>query len=129
MEDFKWTEDIKASILLEPNKIYFVECGYGFDNDVIRETFNKIFGWDKVNYCLTIKPNIPNAYINLFDNDNITASMGYGDSITFSVRYDDKFIYTGWCINNYYKLEKPNGKFIPMEDFISYCIIEKVKLF
>ena len=89
---FDWVEDIKASIILEPGTRYYIECGNGFDEFVIREAFDKIFGWDKVNYCLTIEPGISNRYINIFDNDSITDSMRDGGQITFSIHYDVEFI-------------------------------------
>ena len=123
---FDWVEDIKASIILEPGTTYYIECGNSFDEFVIREAFDKIFGWDKVNYCLTIEPGyIYNRYINIFDNDSITDSMRDGGQITFSIHYDVEFIYTGWVDNDYYRDNAPFSKFISMEDFINYCIIEK----
>ena len=122
---FDWVEDIKASIILEPGTRYYIECGNSFDEFVIREAFDKIFGWDKVNYCLTIEPGISNRYINIFDNDSITDSMRDGGQITFSIHYDVEFIYTGWVDNDYYRDNAPFSKFISMEDFINYCIIEK----
>lgn len=124
---FDWTSEIKAGIILEPGTTYYIECGNSFDEFVIREAFDKIFGWDKVNYCLTIEPNMPNKYINIFNNQYISRSMKNGGQITFNIRYDDKFIYTGWDDGSYYMGWDNNSfrKFISMEDFINYCIIEK----
>jgi len=119
---FDWVEDIKASIILEPGTRYYIECGDGFYEFVIREAFDKIFGKDWVDFCYVGKLN---EYINIFDNDNITDSMRDGGQITFSIHYDVEFIYTGWVDNDYYRDNAPFGKFISMEDFINYCIVEK----
>jgi len=118
---FDWVEDIKASIILEPDTTYYIECGNGFDNGIIREAFDRIFGKDWVDFYYVGKLNT----YNIVDNDNITDSMRDGGQITFSIHYGNKFIYTVWDDGSYFRDNDPFGKFISMEDFINYCIIEK----
>jgi len=118
---FDWTEGIKAGIILEPDTTYYIECGNGFDNGIIREALDKIFGKDWVDLCYVAKLN---TYINIVDNNNIVHSMRNGGQITFSIHYDNIFIYTGWDDGSYFRDNEPFGKFISMEDFINYCIIE-----
>lgn len=119
---FDWTSEIKAGIILEPDTTYYIECGNGFDNDIIREALDKIFDKEWVDLCYVGKLN---TYINIVDNNNIIHSMRNGGQITFSIHYDDKFIYTGWDDGSYFRYNNPLAKFISMEDFINYCIIEK----
>jgi len=118
---FDWTEDIKAGIILEPNTTYYIECGDGFDEFIIREAFDNIFGKDWVDFCYVGRRN---TYIIIFNNETISHSMKNGKPITFSVHYDDKFIYTGWDSGSYFRDNEPFRKFISMEDFINYCRIE-----
>jgi hypothetical protein len=121
MEDFEWAKDIKASIMMKPNTDYFIECGDNFDEDTIRKAFNKIFGVEMVDHSVV---NRLNNYLNLFDNNMIHQSIEQGNPITFRVTYDDEFIDTGWSQIDYYRNFNPDGVFIPMDDFINYCVIE-----
>lgn len=122
MEDFEWVKDIKASIVMKPNTDYFIECGCGFDGDTIRNAFNKIFGVEMVDHSIV---NRLNYYVNLFGNDMIRQAIEEGNPITFRVTYDDEFIFTGWCQTDYFRNNHPDGEFIPMGDFINYCVIRE----
>lgn len=118
---FDWTSEIKAGIILEPGTTYYIECGDGFDEFIIHEAFDKIFGRDWVDFSYMGRRN---TYIIIFNNETISHSMKNGKPITFSVHYDDKFIYTGWDSGSYFRDNDPLNKFISMEDFINYCRIE-----
>lgn len=123
MEDFEWVKDIKASIILKPNTTYYVECGYGFDEVIIRNAFDKVFGVEMVNHSLDGRLMV---YINLFNNEYMNrAAEDYERPITFYVRYGGEFIKTGWNLGDGFRNELPDGEFIPMEDFINYCVIRR----
>ena len=122
MENFEWVKDIKASIILKPGKLYYVECGDNFDEDTIRKSFNRVFGVDMVNHSIDGRLS---CYINLFNNGRIHQAIEQGNPITFRVTYDDEFINTGWTQNDYYRNGGSDGEFIPMEDFINYCLIRE----
>ena len=65
-------------------------------------------------------------YINLFDNDYMNRVVEGNESpITFYVRYDSEFIKTGWNLGDRFQNELPGAEFIPMEDFINYCVIRR----
>jgi hypothetical protein len=119
MEDFDWIKDIKASIILKPNKTYYIECGYGFDETIIRNAFDKLFGVDVVNHSIVGRFM---SCINLFDNDYMNRAEG---PITFYVRYGGEFIKTGWNLGDSFQIQFPGAEFIPMEDFINYCVIRE----
>lgn len=121
MEDFEWAKDIKASIVMKPNTDYFIECGDNFDEDTIHKVFNKIFGVEMVDHSVVDRFN---NYVNLFNNVRIHQAIEEGNLITFRVTYDDEFINTGWTQNDYYRNSGSDGEFIPMDDFINYCVIE-----
>ncbi len=123
MEDFEWVKDIKASIILRPNIDYYIECGFGFDEFIIRNAFDKIFGVDMLNHSIDGRHQ---QYINLFDNDYMNRAVKDNESpITFYVRYDSEFINTGWNFDDRFQNELPGAEFIPMEDFINYCVIRR----
>ena len=117
---FDWTSEIKPGIILEPDTKYCIECGNDFDEFIIREAFDKIFGKDWVDFCYVGR----HKYINIFDNTMIYDSMKNGEPITLSIHYDDKFIYTGWDNGSYFRDNDSFLKFISMEDFINYSRIE-----
>lgn len=120
MDDFEWVKDVMASIILKPGRVYYVECGNHFDEVVIRNTFNKIFGIEKVNHSYEHRLN---EYINLFNNNYLNNAIVDGSNVTFSFSYGDEFIKTAWTKGDYYRDNYPDGEFISMDDFINYCAI------
>ena len=121
MEEWEWTKDIKAGIILKPDTNYYIECGFGFDEVILRNAFDKIFGVEMVNHSIDGRFM---GYINLFGNDYMNSVVKDNEGpITFYVNYGDEFIKTGWCCGDYLQIQDPGGKFIPMEDFVKYCLI------
>ena len=121
MEEWEWVKDIKAGIILKPDTNYYIECGFGFDEVILRNAFDKIFGVEMVNHSIDGRFM---GYINLFGNDYMNSVVKDNEGpITFYVNYGDEFIKTGWCGGDYFQIGDPGGKFIPMEDFIKYCVI------
>ena len=129
MGDFEWARYIEPSIILKPNKVYYIECGNDFDEVDIRNAFNKIFGVEMVNHSyegrLGRYEGRLGRYINLFHNGYLNDSVGCGNRITFEIRYDDEFINTEWSSGGYFRDNYPDGEFISMDDFINcYSIYE-----